>query len=234
MKTNSTPDISIIIPILNEEQQIGILLKHLQEAQSKHYLLETIVVDGGSTDESVNIAQQFSATIVHSKKGRAIQMNSGAKEAKGRILYFLHADTFPPKNFDEYIIQSVNKNKLAGCFRLKFDTHHPLLQFFASLTRINSKICRGGDQSLFITKKLFSNLNGFNPNYIIYEDSEFIGRIYQENHFSVLPYHVITSARKYRKIGFFKLQYHFGMIHLKNYLGASPESLHQYYLKHIS
>ena len=233
MKKTRAKTISIVIPVLNEEQNIGSLLQHLKENSSPKIIKDIIVVDGGSHDRTIDISKEYGASVLLSEKGRPKQMNLGAKHAKGGILYFLHADTFPPKNFDEKIIESIEKGYDSGCFRMKFDTKNPFLRFFAYLTRINHKICRGGDQSLFVKKTTFDDLNGFNEKYIIYEDSEFIGRLYQATDFMVLPEKVVTSARKYRQNGTFRLQFHFGMIHLKNLLGAEPDELHNYYKKHI-
>jgi hypothetical protein len=108
-----------------------------------------------------------------------------------------------------------------------------LLKASGWFSRINLKICRGGDQSLFVTKELWDISKGFNEAFIIYEDNEFIGRLYKLGNFKVLPQTVITSARKYNKNGTIKLQYHFGVIHLIKLLGASPERLYRYYQKNI-
>ena len=89
------------------------------------------------------------------------------------------------------------------------------------------------DCSEFIKKELFESTNGFDENYFIYEDTEFIQRLYSQTDFKILPDYVITSARKYRDKGWFKVQFHFAMIHLKNYLGAGPEELYRYYQKNI-
>ncbi|MEH6680404.1 MAG: TIGR04283 family arsenosugar biosynthesis glycosyltransferase [Sediminicola sp.] len=225
--------ISIIIPVLNEGERLGRLLGHLRANSSPKNIREILVVDGGSTDGSVAVAREHGAHVLLSAKGRAIQMNLGAKNAKGTVLYFLHADTYPPANFDHHIHQAVTKGYLTGCFRLRFDSNDRLLRFFAWFTRINRKICRGGDQSLFISMELYRLTNGFNENYIIYEDNEFIGRLYDTTNFIVLPQYVVTSARRYSKKGSLLLQYHFGMVHLKNRLGAGPDDLYQYYRKYI-
>lgn len=116
---------------------------------------------------------------------------------------------------------------------MKFDTSKIFLQFFAWFSRVNHKLCRGGDQSLFVEKELFQKTKGFNEDYIIYEDTEFIGRLYKTTKFTVLPQYVITSARKYEQLGTVRLQYHFGMIHLKSLLGFGPEKLYDYYKKNI-
>ena len=233
MKRNN-PTISIIIPALNEEDHIGQLISYICTNSTSSNISEIMVIDGGSTDNTASIAQKKIATVVNSEKGRAKQMNLGAIKAKGEILYFLHADTFPPKDFDRHIINAISSNQEAGCFQMKFDSDNWLLRFFAWFTRYNHKICRGGDQSLFISKELFHKTKGFNEDYIVFEDNEFIGRLYQKTSFKILPYHVKTSARKYRKHGVVKLQYHFGVIHLKNYLGQGPDKLYDYYQRKIA
>lgn len=231
---NKKPQISIIIPVLNEEIHIGMLITYLKENSNPKNIKETLVVDGGSIDNTVKVLKEYEVTVLHSEKGRAKQMNLGAKKAKGDILYFLHADTFPPKNFDDHIINGISKKKAAGCFQMKFDSDNFILQFFAWFTRYNYKICRGGDQSLFILKEVFDQTQGFNEDYLVFEDNEFIGRLYQKTNFSILPQYVKTSARKYRKNGVVKLQYHFGVIHLKSYFGASPDKLYEYYKRKIA
>ena len=228
------PQISIIIPTLNEALHIAPLLTYLQENSSAKNIREILVVDGGSADDTLEIASDFGAIPLRSEKGRAKQMNVGARKAKGKILYFLHADTRPPKDFDTFILEAVSKGDEAGCFRMKFDTANGFLSFFSWFSRINLKICRGGDQSLYVTKPLFRDTQGFNEDYIVFEDSEFIGRLYQRTNFKVLRQRVVTSARKYRENGTVKLQYHFGIIHLKNILGAGPEELYDYYKRKIA
>jgi rSAM/selenodomain-associated transferase 2 len=226
--------ISIIIPTLNEEVQIGELITYLYGNSTSKNIAEILVIDGGSKDNTLSIAKKTGATVYMSERGRAKQMNYGVRMAKGEILYFLHADTFPSRHFDQYIINAMTNKHEAGCFQMKFDSKNRALQFFAWFTRYNHMLCRGGDQSLFISKELFNKTNGFNEDYIVFEDNEFISRIYQKTNFKILPYHVKTSARKYRKLGVFKLQYHFGVIHLKNYLGAGPDKLYDYYKRKIT
>ena len=229
----SNQKISILIPVLNEEKGLGAILSHIKSSITSSQVEEIICIDGGSTDKTVAVAKSCGATVVSSDRGRAKQMNFGAKQAKGSILYFLHADTLPPKSFDMIILNAVEQGSQSGCFRMKFDSRNPILRFFAWLTRINHTLCRGGDQSLFIRKDLFELTQGFDEDYFIYEDTEFIQRLYKQTEFKVLPDYVITSARKYRDKGWVKVQFHFGMIHLKNYLGAGPEELYRYYRKNL-
>jgi len=161
-------------------------------------------------------------------------MNLGAKHAKGNILYFLHADSLPPHNFDQHIIDKIEEGNKAGCFIMKFNSKHWWLKLAGILTRLPWKVARGGDQSLFITRNLFNTIGGYDERFTIYEDNNLIGRLYAKNQFIVIQKWLITSARRYEEKGLWRLQYHFWTIHLKNWLGADAETLHQYYLKHVS
>lgn len=226
--------LSIIIPVINEAAYIGRLLRWITDHASKENIAEILLVDGGSTDSSLEIIATFKNVILlNSPKGRAKQLNYGASQAKGDILYFLHADSFPPSNFDEQIIQAVRKGN-TGSFRLKFEhPNHFLLKIAPWFTQFNYQLFRGGDQSLFITKQQFESLGGFDERYIIFEDIELIQRIYRQFPFIVIDDYVTTSERKFMKNGTWYLYYHFFMIHVKSWLGATPEDLFRYYSKNI-
>lgn len=227
--------ISIIIPVFNEAETIANLLHYLLNNSSEKNISELIVVDGGSTDNSISIISKFkNITFIHSDKGRAKQMNAGAKRASGNILYFLHADSFPPKDFDKLIIDEVEKGNLSGCFKMTFDSNHWWLIFIAWFTKFSWPICRGGDQSLFITTSLFNDIDGYDENYIIYEDNVLIKKLCALKQFKVIQKPILTSARLYKKQGIWRLQYHFFMIHLKYFFGANALELHSYYKKHIA
>jgi len=226
--------ISIIIPVFNEVNSISKLLSHLENKVFQKETIEIIAVDGGSTDGSQDkIKASSNVRLIEGRKGRAIQMNAGAKAATGNVLYFLHCDSYPPQHFDRIIDNAIQEGKQAGCFRMKFDYAHPVLMVSQWFTRFNHISCRGGDQSLFVTKNLFEEIEGFNEQYIIYEDNEIISRLYAKKQFVVIPDYVITSARRYQQNGVWRLQYHFSIIHLKRRLGHSTESMLQYYKKNI-
>lgn len=224
--------LSIIIPVLNEEENLKVLLPYLKNNASGN--IEIIVADGGSTDTSAEVAKKESTIVVFSEKGRAKQMNAGAKLSTGAILYFLHADTLPPKGFDKLILDAVQKGNRAGCFRMQFDSNHWWLKLAGWFTRFNWKMCRGGDQSLFISKSLFEEIGGYDENYIIYEDNVLIAELYNRNAFTVLPQPVITSARRYREKGVWRIQYYFWKIHFKKLTGTSASDLNNYYIKKIN
>ncbi len=230
--------LSIIIPVLNEATTIKNLLDFLSENSSGENEIEIIVVDGGSSDGTQQIIKTFTETtgsvsFLTSEKGRAKQMNKGSREASGEILYFLHADSFPPKNFDKYIISEVEKGNPAGCFKMKFDSDHWWLKLAGWLTQFHWRACRGGDQSQFITKQLFDEIGGFDESYTIYEDNILINELYKRKKFVVIQQWITTSARLYRQKGVWNLQYHFWAIYVKRWLGADADELFNYYLKKV-
>ena len=234
-----TPMISIVIPVLNEAATITSVLNHLNKNSSEGNISEIILVDGGSSDNTKALIEEFSASsrttvrLVTSEKGRAKQMNTGAQIAKGTILYFLHADSFPPKDFDTLILAEVAKGNPAGCFKMKFDSTHWWLRLASWLTQFSWRACRGGDQSQFITRALFDEIGGYDESYTIYEDNILINELYARNSFVVIQEWIGSSARLYRDKGIWYLQYHFWAIYVKKWLGADADELYAYYLKHI-
>lgn len=224
---DSAGRISIIIPTLDEEDQISELLQLLKKIESPEgYIEEIIVADGGSSDGTVTLSEKVGATVIHcSEKGRSKQMNRGAEEAAGEILYFLHADTFPPKAFDRSIVQAIKSGAGAGCFQLSFSNEHPLLRFYGWCTRFKSTLVRFGDQSLFVKADIFKQVGGFDEDLVVMEDQQIVGNLKKITSFKLLDRVVATSARTYEKNGVVRLQLIFGMIVILYYSGAKQDTI---------
>ncbi|SMO33627.1 TIGR04283 family arsenosugar biosynthesis glycosyltransferase [Fodinibius sediminis] len=218
-------NISVIIPVYNEGEVIAETIESLRRAGDGQ-LSEIIVVDGGSSDHTAAKAREAGARVLEApQKGRACQMNYGAREAGGELLYFLHADSQPPPHFTASIGSALDRGHQAGCFRLSFDDDHWLLKLYAWFTRFDIDAVRFGDQSLFITQKAFGQIGGFRQDHIVMEDQEIVRRIKQSFSFEVLDRSVTTSARKYRETGIVKLQLVFSLIFVLYYMGLEQERL---------
>lgn len=217
--------ISIIIPTYNEAEQIANTINAVKNNAAAHEF-EIITVDGGSSDATVEIAKANGAiAILGDKKGRAAQMNFGALMANGDILYFLHADSIPPRNFISQILNEYLKGFSSGCFRLQFDYSHWFLKANAWFTRFNVNAVRFGDQSLFVTKEVFQKAAGFREDLYMMEDQEIIHRLKRYGKFTVINDVVITSARKYHDNGIYRMQVIFFRIWFLYYIGCSQDRL---------
>ena len=219
--------ISVIIPTLNEEKYIGELIQALIRKSDPNRLLEVLVIDGQSTDRTVEVAKLAGAVVYESQqRGRAAQLSLGGERARGDVLYFLHADTQPPKAFDKIIEKAVNQGCLAGCFQVRFEPSTRFLRFFEGFVKLPWMVSRGGDQSLYVTRELYSRIGGFNPTLKIMEDIEIIRRIRRETAFHILSHHVVTSSRKYQRQGAWRLQMLYAWIHLQYWLGVSTDRIY--------
>lgn len=197
--------LSIIIPTYNEQDTISALITYL--IYSSKDFIEIIVCDGGSTDQTILLAEQAGAkAILSPHKGRAAQMNYGASIAKGNIYYFIHADSLPPPTFIKDIQESILGGYSFGRYRTKFDSKKHILKLNAFFTRMDLFMCYGGDQTLFITKELFLKIEGFNRNMLIMEDYEIIERAKQHGRYKIFNKPVLISARKYERNSWLKVQ----------------------------
>ena len=189
--------LSIIIPTYNEADNIASLVEYLS-SNANSLVAEIIVADGGSTDHTIQAAQTAGAiAVISPNKGRAAQMNYGASLAKAEILYFVHADSFPPKKFATDIIDAVNNGYALGRYQTKFDTNNWLLKMNAFFTRFDWAMCSGGDQTLFITKQLFSALNGYDGSMHIMEEYDLVKRARATSKYKIFSGKALISSRKY-------------------------------------
>ncbi|NND31334.1 MAG: glycosyltransferase family 2 protein [Saprospiraceae bacterium] len=198
--------ISLIIPTLNEAQNIIRLVQCIKQNRNGKNC-EIIVVDGGSTDETVAKAESAGVRVLSSPQGRAIQMNLGAANATGDVLYFVHSDTLPPNDFISDIEQAIAEQYDMGCYRFKFDSKKQLLKINGFFTRFSSMWSRGGDQSLFVKKDVFDALNGYDEKYVIMEEYDFLRRArLQKYRFKLMQKDILVSARKYDDNSYLRVQ----------------------------
>lgn len=198
--------ISIIIPTYNESETIAELIQHLQ-AEDSGLIREIIVSDGGSTDDTVTLAANAGAIVIESPvKARSAQMNYGAARATGDILYFVHADTLPPRNFSRDIAEQMAKGKAIGRFCTRFRSNRLLLKCNAFFTRFDLFVCYGGDQTLYISRELFRSLKGYDEKMRIMEEYDLTERARKQSAYGIIHKPVLISARKYETNSWWQVQ----------------------------
>jgi len=225
-----TVKISIIIPVLNEANTIEKTLTSLENASN----IEVVVVDGGSQDETVALAQSLGVKVVCSAAGRACQMNAGALAATGEILLFLHADTHLPADFAPLVRQALeNSRTVAGAFKLRIDADLRGLRLIENLVNWRSRFFSlpYGDQAIFIWADIFQDLGGF-PNLAIMEDFELMQRLKKRGKVTIVSASVITSGRRWQKLGVIKTTLINQLIVIGYFLGISPTQLVRWYRCH--
>jgi rSAM/selenodomain-associated transferase 2 len=183
------------------------LIRYLKES-SVSSNVEIIISDAGSEDKTIKVAEDAGAiALISPKKGRAAQMNYGASIAKGEVLFFVHADTFPPKNYVTDINEAVNRGYELGRYRTKFRSNKTILKVNAFFTRFDLFVCYGGDQTLFIVKNLFNKINGFKEDMLIMEDYDIVIRARQTARYKIFKEAALVSARKYETNSWLKVQH---------------------------
>ena len=215
--------LSIIIPTYNEEKNITVLINYLQDNTISGQF-EIIVSDGGSTDKTAEVAAKLGVKVLISdKKGRSGQMNFGAKHASGNILFFVHADCLPTPDFFYLINKSIEKGFDSGSFRTKFNSRSFLLRINSFFTRFNFLFFRGGDQGIFVTKKLWDEIGGYNDRMLIMEDYDFIEKLWKLSNFKLIPASTLVSARKFENNSWLKVQLANHKI-IKMYKNKAPQA----------
>ena len=222
-KLNREYTIGVIIPCYNEGSFLAKLLSRLRENEFK----EVVIVDGGSTDRTKSVAQEFGCKVIESpKKGRAVQMNFAAKQLNTDWLLFLHADVDLSSNFHIRLKEFLNDRSLdLGNFRLKFEPGHWFLNLNALFSYSTAIPFQFGDQGLIIRNELFKEYNGFDETLLYMEGNEIIRRLKKKYLFKKLPLKVFVSSRKYKEYGAFKLQLSYYAIYLLTRLGLSQQKV---------
>lgn len=219
--------ISIIIPMLNEAANILETLACIQNASD----VEVIAVDGESGDSTAELAKSWGAKVISSPPRRARQMNAGAKEAKGEIFLFLHADTHLPEGFDGHIRRIMDQpNIAAGAFRLCLDGEFPGIRFIERAINFRAKYLHlpYGDQAIFLRAKMFFKINGF-QDIPIMEDFELIRRLRRRGRIVLAPASVTTSNRRWKSLGIWRTTLINQTAFVAYCLGISPTHIARWY-----
>ncbi|WP_129626522.1 TIGR04283 family arsenosugar biosynthesis glycosyltransferase [Candidatus Oscillochloris fontis] len=217
---------SIIIPALNEAAGIGQNITTLRALNAE---AEIIVVDGGSSDATADLAQTAGAQVVMSERGRGPQCNAGAAQAHGEVLLFLHADTrLPTDAFPLLESCFSDPNVQIAKFRLSFDSNDPILALAARLMWWDSLLTSYGDQGIVIRRSFYQELGGF-PAWPLFEDVRLFELARARTSVHVIPAEVITSARRFTANGAIPQLLHDMWLWLQYVLGVPPTQLAQSY-----
>ena len=215
--------LSVIVPTLNEEARLPKLLKRLKQASP----YEIIIADGGSSDRTVEIAEQAGAHVIHAPKGRASQMNLAAAMASGEFLLFLHADTMPPPDYPRVIqrvLQSPGTSAGAFRFALAYDfAAAPLIESLVHL-RCCLQGTPYGDQGLFIRRRIFCHLDGF-PNWPVLEDLHLVRRLKRLGPVRTAQHAAVTSPRRWENGGIVRTFLRHQLMLAAYYTGIPPRMI---------
>jgi rSAM/selenodomain-associated transferase 2 len=222
MGLDKVPEISLIVPVLNEKNNLPGLFESLRNQTEVFF--EAIFCDGGSDDGSMVLLEKhlgnekFNVSVIRSEKGRGRQMNQGAHHARAQTLLFLHADsTFgdplalrKAHNALASRVVRLGHEKVAGHFPLRFlrSAARPSMayHFYESKTRLNRKGCINGDQGFLLRRSFFDEIGGFDESLGFLEDERMAERIFAKGQWFLLPSEIITSARRFETEGLFERQ----------------------------
>lgn len=216
--------LSTIIPALNEAQNLESLLGKLEATPGIH---EVIVADGGSTDGTQKLARRR-ARLTVSEPGRGLQLRAGAREAKGDVLFFLHADVLPPPDVADQIERAVSAGYVGGNFRLRYPDGGLLGRWLEFLAPIYRRLGRYyGDSGFFVRRDAYEAFGGF-PAIPVMEDIEFVRRLERYGETAYLPGPITSSARRWEGRALRTLLLWGGM-QTAYALGVSPWKLDRFY-----
>lgn len=221
--------ISVIMPILNEAKILEKTLSQLQPEMGSH---ELIVVDGGSTDASVGIAEKY-GRVITSERGRAKQLNAGAAAATGEILIFLHADIWLESGALAAVVWALSSGYVGGGFRQKIDGKSVLYRLIEIAGDIRGRYLRVfyGDSGIFLTRTDFEKIGGF-PNVPIFEEMEFSRKLRRLGKTTLLTPYIHISARRWEARGIVRTTLNNWLMTLLYFVGVSPGKLARLY-RHI-
>ena len=223
------PRLSIVIPAWREVRNLEPLLSSLSAEFDQD---ELIVADGGSDDGSREVVRRFPrATLVESARGRAIQMNAGARRAAGEVLIFLHADTRLPPGARAGILDALGDPRVvAGRFDVRFDNPGPAFRMIAALMNLRSRLSgiATGDQAIFVRRAVFEALGGY-AEIPLMEDVELTRRLKRAGRLAALRLRVTTAARKWERDGVARTILLMWALRFLYAAGVAPARLHRWY-----
>lgn len=222
--------ISIIIPVLNEAKNLASVLASTQPSEN----VEAIVVDGGSQDDTVAIAQAWGVKVLSAPAGRAQQMNRGAAAATGQILLFLHADTRLPVGFDKLVRATLAEpGAIAGAFALRIDASLWSLRLIEIGVNWRSRYLQMpyGDQAIFLTAAVFHQIGRF-PEFPMMEDFEMMRRLKRCGRIAIVEEPVLTSGRRWLQKGVCQTTLINQLAIVSYLIGISPEQIVRWYRPH--
>lgn len=222
--------ISVVIPSLNAEAHLSACLDALVAPAMSGLVREVVVVDGGSADRSVEIADGFGARLMNEAPGRGGQLGAGACEARGDWLLFLHADTvLEPRWAEDAAAHIQNAADSAAVFTLAFAADAIGAKIVSAGAMIRTRLFRlpYGDQGLLISRALYEEVGGYRP-LPLFEDVDFVRRLTKKcgrGAFRILPATATTSAVRYERLGYARCVMRNNLLLARFMFGASPEAL---------
>ena len=226
--------LSIIIPALNEADHITATLDSLQPLRQRG--VEVIVVDGGSSDNTAQLAAERADRVITSARGRALQLNAGAAAARGEILCFLHADSILPDSADGLIVGELSRSRRSwGRFDVTIAGTHPMLRVIARMMNWRSRLTgiATGDQGLFMTRSLFEAAGRF-PEIALMEDIALTRQLKRYGAPLCIAHRMTTSGRRWEKHGVWRTILLMWRLRLAYFLGADPDRLARQYVRNKS
>ena len=222
------PILSIIIPTLNESSGIQETLQQLLPLRQRN--VEIIVVDGGSSDNTIDLAEQFADTVITTEAGRAKQMNRGANIALGEYFLFLHADTQLPINASMCLINAFQRDIIWGYFDIRLSGHHCLFRVIEKMINIRSRLSQiaTGDQAIFVRRDQFKKMGGY-PDIPLMEDIALSRSLKKVGAPCCFSERVITSSRRWERRGILRTILLMWFLRLKFFFGADPGRLTRWY-----
>ncbi len=223
--------LSVIIPVLNEAQGIRAALSVLQPLRSAGN--EILVADGGSTDATRDLARALADAVIDAPRGRARQMNAAARNARGDILLFLHADTTLPEGAAVRIADALAASeKNWGRFDVRIAGGSAWFPVIAFLMNWRSRITgiASGDQAIFVRRAVFEKIGGFAPLPLM-EDIDLCARLKRQSRPLCLREKVLTSGRRWEKHGVARTLVLMWWLRLRYFLGTSPDALARSYYR---